>query len=316
MSPISSAGTSTLSHSMRAPAAATTASTGADDLARDPTADDQRNALHDGAGRLGAGGAVALDDREQRFGHRRGRGLAAEVARERATLFEQRLDPAPQSRRGARLADVPQHELGRQDERDRVGEFLAGELGRGAVHRLEHRAAVAEVGSGHHAQAADEPGAEVREQVAVEFRAIDTVFLELVLDPSRYDMLVSGNLDGDLLSDLCAGFVGGLGVVPGANLGDGCAVFEAVHGTAPELAGKDTANPIALILSAELMLRHIGEIDAASRLRRGVETLLEEGRTLTRDLGGKASTTTMTAALLDILERDGAAAPRPPSRPS
>ena len=141
----------------------------------------------------------------------------------------------------------------------------------------------------------------------VEFRAIDTVFLELVLDPSRYDMLVSGNLDGDLLSDLCAGLVGGLGVVPGANLGDGCAVFEAVHGTAPEIAGKNVANPIALILSAELMLRHIGEASAATRLRRGVETLLEEGRALTRDLGGQASTTAMTEALLGIIERDGGA---------
>ena len=145
----------------------------------------------------------------------------------------------------------------------------------------------------------------------VEYRAIDTVFLELVLDPSRYDMLVSGNLDGDLLSDLCAGFVGGLGVVPGANLGDGCAVFEAVHGTAPELAGKDAANPTALILSAELMLRHIGEVQPAARLRRGVEVLLASGSPLTRDLGGKASTSEMTAALLEILERDRAPETRP-----
>jgi isocitrate dehydrogenase (NAD+) len=141
----------------------------------------------------------------------------------------------------------------------------------------------------------------------VEYRPIDTVFLELVLDPSRYDMLVSGNLDGDLLSDLCAGFVGGLGVVPGANLGDRCAVFEAVHGTAPELAGKNAANPIALILSAELMLRHIGEISAAGRLRRGIETLLAEGRALTRDLGGRSSTTELTAALVESIERDDGA---------
>ena len=137
----------------------------------------------------------------------------------------------------------------------------------------------------------------------VEYRAIDRVFLELVLDPSRYDMLVSGNLDGDLLSDLCAGLVGGLGVVPGANLGDRCAVFEAVHGTAPELAGKDVANPIALILSAELMLRHIGEVVAADRLRRGVEELLASGESLTRDLGGTSTTTDMTTALLRRLER-------------
>ena len=141
----------------------------------------------------------------------------------------------------------------------------------------------------------------------VEYSAIDRVFLQLVLDPSRYDMLVSGNLDGDLLSDLCAGLVGGLGVVPGANLGDPCAVFEAVHGTAPELAGKNVANPIALILSAELMLRHIGEVAGADRLRRGVEGLLASGRSLTRDLGGTATTTEMTDALLRRLEREEAA---------
>jgi isocitrate dehydrogenase (NAD+) len=142
----------------------------------------------------------------------------------------------------------------------------------------------------------------------VEYRAIDRVFLELVLDPSRYDMLVSGNLDGDLLSDLCAGFVGGLGVVPGANLGQSAAVFEAVHGTAPELAGKDVANPIALILSAELMLRHIGEATAAARLRRGVEAQLASGEALTRDLGGSSSTTELTAALVRRIEGDDGAA--------
>lgn len=137
----------------------------------------------------------------------------------------------------------------------------------------------------------------------VEYRAIDNVFLELVLHPERYDMLVSGNLDGDLLSDLCAGLVGGLGVVPGANIGAGHAVFEAVHGTAPGLAGEDAANPLALILSAELMLRHIGASGAARRLRRGVHTLLEKGEHLTRDLGGSAGTREMTDALLRILEK-------------
>ncbi len=136
----------------------------------------------------------------------------------------------------------------------------------------------------------------------MELVPIDTIFLELLRDPTRYDMLVSGNLDGDLLSDLCAGLVGGLGIVPGANLGDGCAIFEAVHGTAPDLAGKDVANPIALILSAELLLRHIGELAPADRLRRGVEELLEGGRHLTRDLGGQAGTSEMTEALLEILE--------------
>ena len=139
----------------------------------------------------------------------------------------------------------------------------------------------------------------------VEFRAIDTVFLELVLDPSRYDMLVSGNLDGDLLSDLCAGFVGGLGVVPGANLGDGCAVFEAVHGTRPRSPARtwrtrwrSSCRPSSCCGTSARRPRPRG-------LRRGVETLLAEGRSLTRDLGGQATTTEMTEALLALIERDG-----------
>jgi len=115
-------------------------------------------------------------------------------------------------------------------------------------------------------------------------------------------MLVMGNLDGDLMSDLCAGLVGGLGVVPGANYGNGCAVFEAVHGTAPDIAGRDLANPIALILSAELMLRYVGEAEAAAHLRAGVERLLIGGTALTRDLGGKANTSELTDALLAELE--------------
>ena len=115
-------------------------------------------------------------------------------------------------------------------------------------------------------------------------------------------MLVMGNLDGDLMSDLCAGLVGGLGLVPGANYGAGCAVFEAVHGTAPDIAGRDLANPIALILSAELMLRYVGEAEAAAHLRAGVERLLIRGKALTRDLGGAANTSELTDALLAELE--------------
>lgn len=136
----------------------------------------------------------------------------------------------------------------------------------------------------------------------VSYLPIDTIFLELLGDPTEYDMLVSGNLDGDLLSDLCAGLVGGLGMVPGANIGDGHAVFEAVHGTAPDIAGLGAANPLALILSAELMLRHIGENGPATRLRSAIETLLHRGKHLTRDLGGTATTTELTEALLAILD--------------
>ncbi len=136
----------------------------------------------------------------------------------------------------------------------------------------------------------------------VEIVPINTVFFQIIHDPSSFDMLVSGNLDGDLLSDLCAGLVGGLGLVPGANIGDGHAVFEAVHGTAPDLAGKNVANPLALVLSAGLMLRHIGENGPASLLEGAVETFLEQGSQLTRDLGGEASTVQLTDRLLEILE--------------
>lgn len=136
----------------------------------------------------------------------------------------------------------------------------------------------------------------------VDYLPLDNLALELAADPTRFDMLVMGNLDGDLMSDLCAGLVGGLGIVPGANYGDGCAVFEAVHGTAPDIAGRDLANPIALILSAELMLRYVGEADAADHLRTGVERLLVDGKSLTRDLGGSANTSELTDALLHELE--------------
>ncbi|HWV38781.1 MAG TPA: isocitrate/isopropylmalate dehydrogenase family protein [Vulgatibacter sp.] len=127
---------------------------------------------------------------------------------------------------------------------------------------------------------------------------VDNCALQLVRDPTRFDVLVLENLYGDIISDLCAGLVGGLGVVPGANLGDSNAVFEAVHGTAPDIAGKGLANPTALLLSAELMLRHLGEVEAAGRLRGAVETVLAEGKALTRDLGGSADTRTYVNALV------------------
>ena len=127
---------------------------------------------------------------------------------------------------------------------------------------------------------------------------VDNCCLQLVRDPTRFDVLVLENLYGDIVSDLCAGLVGGLGVVPGANIGDSNAVFEAVHGTAPDIAGKRMANPTALLLSAELMLRHLGEADAADKLRRAVERVLSEGKALTHDLGGTADTQTYVNALI------------------
>ncbi|MDZ4724232.1 MAG: isocitrate/isopropylmalate dehydrogenase family protein [candidate division Zixibacteria bacterium] len=121
-------------------------------------------------------------------------------------------------------------------------------------------------------------------------RIIDALCMDLVLDPTQYDMLVLGNLFGDIVSDLAAGLVGGLGLVPGANIGENCALFEAVHGTAPDIAGKNIANPSALIFSAVLMLRHIGEHEAANKIWRAMIYTLAVDNHLTRDLGGTCST--------------------------
>lgn len=130
---------------------------------------------------------------------------------------------------------------------------------------------------------------------------IDNAAMQLVLEPGRFDLLLMENLFGDLISDLCAGLVGGLGVVPGANIGDRCAVFEAVHGSAPAIAGKGIANPTALILSAALMLHHMGERRAAAEVVSAVEQVLEQGEQLTADLGGTASTEAMAEAVVEKL---------------
>jgi len=130
--------------------------------------------------------------------------------------------------------------------------------------------------------------------IEFEERRIDNLCMELALDPTRFDVLVMENLFGDLISDLCAGLVGGLGLVPGANIGQRYAVFEAVHGSAPDIAGKGLANPIACIRSAALLLHHIGQRDAARRIEAAVVHTLEQGNGLTRDLGGTGTTRTLT----------------------
>src|SRR6478736_8746998 len=119
---------------------------------------------------------------------------------------------------------------------------------------------------------------------------VDNTCMQLVMNPYQYDMLLMENLYGDILSDLCAAFVGGLGFVPGANIGDHCAIFEAVHGSAPDIAGKNIANPTAVIRSAMLMLRHLGEHDAAMKIRNALEKVYRDREKLTRDVGGKSGT--------------------------
>jgi isocitrate dehydrogenase (NAD+) len=127
---------------------------------------------------------------------------------------------------------------------------------------------------------------------------VDALCLALAQDPTRYDVLVMENLFGDVLSDLCAGLVGGLGLVPGSNLGQRYAVFEAVHGSAPDIAGKGLANPIALIRSAAMLLQHIGQRQPAERIETAVRRTLAAGKGLTRDLGGDGTTATITAELV------------------
>jgi isocitrate dehydrogenase (NAD+) len=131
--------------------------------------------------------------------------------------------------------------------------------------------------------------------------AIDRLALELSSEPSHFDVLVMENLFGDVISDLCAGLVGGLGLVPGANIGTRHAVFEAVHGSAPDIAGKGLANPIALIRSAALMLEHIGQRHSAGRIEEAVRKTLPNKAALTRDLGGAGTTATITRELISNL---------------
>jgi isocitrate dehydrogenase (NAD+) len=126
---------------------------------------------------------------------------------------------------------------------------------------------------------------------------VDNCCMQLVLDPTRFDVLLLENLYGDIVSDLCAGFIGGLGLAPGANIGEDVAVFEAVHGSAPDIAGKNLANPMAMILSAAMMLDHLGEMSAATRVRAAVEAVLRTGKKLSRDLGGHAGTTEIAEAI-------------------
>ena len=134
-------------------------------------------------------------------------------------------------------------------------------------------------------------------------RVIDALCMELVIKPETFDGLLLTNLYGDIVSDLCAGLVGGLGVAPGANIGPDSAMFEAVHGTAPDIAGKDLANPMAMILSAVLLLRHIGEGEAADRVDSALSQVLADKRAITRDLGGTAGTKAFTQAIVEKLKK-------------
>jgi isocitrate dehydrogenase (NAD+) len=136
-----------------------------------------------------------------------------------------------------------------------------------------------------------------RGDVAFEDMQIDHLTAALVREPSRFDVLLLPNLYGDILSDLCAGLVGGLGLIPGANIGWEYAVFEPVHGSAPDIAGRGVANPIAMILSGAMLLRHLGRPADAGRVERAVDAVLEDGGVRTPDLGGSSSTNEVAEAI-------------------
>ena len=159
-----------------------------------------------------------------------------------------------------------------------------------------HKANIMKMGDGLFLRSVQDVAAQYPD-IKSDDRIVDNACMQLVVNPSQFDVLLLPNLYGDIVSDLCAGLVGGLGVVPGANLGTEIGVFEAVHGSAPDIAGKGVANPTALLLSALLMLRHIGEGGIADRISRALGRVLSEDQIRTRDLGGTASTAEFTGAI-------------------
>lgn len=130
---------------------------------------------------------------------------------------------------------------------------------------------------------------------------IDNLCMQLVMNPEQYKIIVTMNLYGDIISDLGAGLIGGLGLVPGANIGEDISIFEAVHGSAPDIAGQNLANPTALLKSGIMMLKYIGEYESAEKIEKALKKIYSEGKILTRDLGGTATTTEFTQAIIDAL---------------
>lgn len=160
-----------------------------------------------------------------------------------------------------------------------------------------HKANILKLGDGLFLKKAQEAGAEFP-QIITDDCIVDAACMKLVTHPEQFDVLLMENLYGDILSDLCAGLIGGLGLVGGANMGDDCAIFEAVHGSAPDIAGQGIANPSAMIMSAVMMLHHLGDSRAAMRLQEALFSALGDPAARTRDLGGEASTQALTNAVI------------------
>jgi isocitrate dehydrogenase (NAD+) len=161
-----------------------------------------------------------------------------------------------------------------------------------------HKANIMKFSDGLFLESCRTIAAQYEGKIAFEDRIVDNMCMQLVQKPELYDVLVLPNLYGDIVSDLCAGLVGGLGVAPGANIGPDAAVFEAVHGSAPKYAGLNKANPTALMLSGVLLLRHIGQQAAAQRVEDAIRAVIAEGRSVTYDLGGSAGTSDFADAIV------------------
>ncbi|WP_421184945.1 isocitrate dehydrogenase [Aeromonas enteropelogenes] len=189
-----------------------------------------------------------------------------------------------------------------RDGAERIVKFafeLARQEGRKKV-TIIHKANILKSTSGLFLEVAREVAARYPD-IQSEEMIVDAACMNLVMYPERFDVMVTTNLFGDILSDLCAGLVGGLGMAPGANIGDGAAIFEAVHGSAPDIAGKNIANPTSVILASIQMLEYFGMQDKAERIREAVRATIESGDRVTRDLGGSASTSEFTQAIIDRL---------------
>ncbi len=166
---------------------------------------------------------------------------------------------------------------------------------------IVHKANVLKALTGVFLETAIDVGKKYAGKVTVDDRIVDACAMQLVLKPWQFDMILTTNLFGDILSDEIAGLVGGLGMAPGANIGEHAAIFEAVHGSAPDIAGKGIANPLALLLAAAMMIEHVGKHDMARRLRAAIDTVLRDDGVRTGDLGGKASTADITGAIVKRL---------------
>src|ERR1700735_2600096 len=185
----------------------------------------------------------------------------------------------------------------------RIAKFAfeyARKHGRKKIHAI-HKANIMKLSDGLFLRCCRTVGKDFPE-VAYHEHIVDNTCMQLVMNPYQYDILLTENLYGDILSDLCSAFVGGLGLVPGANLGTDCAIFEAVHGSAPDIAGQDKANPTALLKSALLMLRHLDEMATADTVQAALEQVYREGKTLTKDVGGTSGTKEFAEAVVQAME--------------